>query len=307
MIAIALVVGIYFGSQSSKSAAKSLDASHFNPSRGLAELIALPLAQLDGADIAVMNLMCAQDLPGSEELEITNSLRVIDSMASRVGSETKRHFYRFRNNPAEFENSEGFFRMLILMVVLTEDFQVHYTPNKIGNFVVANTADGFFSDSRDVFLHGLTARHPRGTCSSLPVLQVAVGRRLGYPVKLVTTKGHLFLRWEDSRERFNFEAAGQGANRFSDEYYKRWPFELTQAEVEQDGHLKALTSAEEFAIFLSIRGMCLKEARQSIEASLSFQEAARRFPSCQSFRILQQQMEQEAKISGGSAVVDTKQ
>ena len=32
---------------------------------------------------------------------------------------------------------------------------------------------------------------------------MAVGRRLGYPLKLVTTKGHLFVRWEGAGERFN--------------------------------------------------------------------------------------------------------
>jgi hypothetical protein len=42
-----------------------------------------------------------------------------------------------------------------------------------------------------------------GTCSSMPVLYVTLGRRLGYPVKLVTAKAHLFVRWEQTGERFN--------------------------------------------------------------------------------------------------------
>jgi hypothetical protein len=161
-------------------------------------------------EIAQMNLLCAQGLPGAEPLNLSNSLAMIDQMADRVRSETERHLYRFEHNPAEFENSEGFFRMTLLMVVLAEDFQVHYASNKIA--VTASISDGFFADSRYVFLHELTGSNPQGTCSSLPVLQVAVGRRLGYPLKLVTTKGHLFVRWEDARERFNFEAAGKGAS-----------------------------------------------------------------------------------------------
>ena len=67
----------------------------------------------------------------------------------------------------------------MLAVVLAEDFQVRYAPDKVGNAADAQPGDGFFADARDVFLHGLTGAKPRGTCSSLPVLQVAIGRRLG--------------------------------------------------------------------------------------------------------------------------------
>ena len=76
---------------------------------------------------------------------------------------------------------------------LAKDFQVKYVTHKIPSAAKAHIGDGFFADARDVFLHGLTGPERRGTCSSLPVLHVAVGRRLGYPLKLVTTKGHQFV------------------------------------------------------------------------------------------------------------------
>lgn len=34
-----------------------------------------------------------------------------------------------------------------------------------------------------------------------------------YPLKLVTTKGHLFVRWEGTGERSNVEATSHGLNR----------------------------------------------------------------------------------------------
>jgi hypothetical protein len=107
-------------------------------------------------------------------------------------------------------STEGFFRMIMMGVVLAEDFQVRHAPDKIASAAEAHIGDGFFADARDVFLYGLTGSERRGTCSSLPVLQVAIGRRFGYPLKLVTTKGHLFVRWEGAHERFNIEAAGRG-------------------------------------------------------------------------------------------------
>ncbi len=149
-----------------------------------------------------MNLLCAEGLPGAEEMDIADSLAIIDQMAARVRSEAERHAYRFQKNPDEFENSEGFFRLMMLMVVLAEDFKVHYAPNKMANVASASMGDGFFADFQDIFLHGLTGANHQGTCSSLPVLYVGVGRRLGYPLKLVTTKGHLFVRWADGRAHF---------------------------------------------------------------------------------------------------------
>jgi len=277
-----------------------------SPVSDLVSLVELHRSDLEKLEVARVNLHCAQGLPGAEHLDLTNSLTTIDRMATHVRSETERHLYHFRNKPSDFENSEGFFRMIMLMVVLTEDFQVHYASNKIASVVSAGANDGFFTDSRDVFLHGLTGKEPRGTCSSLPVLQVAVGRRLGYPLKLVTTKGHLFVRWEDSRERFNFEAAGQGANRFSDDYYRQWPFKVTQEEVTAEGYLNSLSRAEELAVFLSIRGMCWREGGRFSEAAWSFREANRLFPGCRSFQILQMQMEEKTRALERAGVASTK-
>ena len=252
----------------------------------LPTLLALPPERLSGLDIARMNLLCAQGLPGAEDLDVEPSLAALDGMAARVRAETARHRYRFKRSPSEFENSEDFFRMLMLAVVLVEDFQVSYVPGKRGTAVEARQGDGFFADAQDVFLHGLTGGKHQGTCSSLPVLQVAVGRRLGYPLKLVTTKGHLFVRWEDRRERFNVEATGQGVSRFSDEYYRHWPLETREAEVAAEAYLRSLGAADELAVFLSIRGMCWREAGRYGEAAESFRAAARLAPGCRSYRLL---------------------
>ena len=241
----------------------------------LERLLGLPVSVLQRVDIGRMNLLCAEGLAGADSCDLNACLGMLDEMAGRVRSETQRHFYRFQKNPAEFEHSEGFYRMMMLAVVLAEDFGVRYAPAKIGTAAEARMGDGFFADARDVFLQGLTGPGRQGTCSSLPVLQVAVGRRLGYPLKLVTTKGHLFARWEGRGERFNIEAAGSGVNRFPDDYYRHWPLEVTPAEETAEGYLKSLTPAGELAVFLSIRGMCLRETGRLPEAAAAFAAAAR--------------------------------
>jgi hypothetical protein len=251
----------------------------------LAQLLELPATQLALVPVARMNLLCADGLlllgnPDAQECQA-----IITAWAKRVQAETERHWYRFRANPAEFENSPGFFRMLMLSVVLAEDYCVHYNEKRKVSPANAGMADGFFSDPSDVFLHGLLGPARHGTCSSLPVLHVAVGRELGYPLKLVTTKAHLFVRWEGDGERFNIEAAGErGLNRFSDDYYRHWPFDISAAEQAAEGYLKSLTPSEELAVFLSIRGMCLREAGRLPEAAEAFAAAARLSPGTRSYQ-----------------------
>lgn len=255
----------------------------------LTALLAMSTNDLARVDIAYLNLLCAQGMPGCEQLSVTNTLGLLDHWTARAKSETVRHNYRFNRNSAEFENSKGFYKMLMLGVVLAEDFSVHYRKDRQSGPETASINDGFFSDAPDVFLPGLVGEQRQGTCSSMPVLYVAVGRRLGYPLKLVTTKGHLFVRWDGEGERFNLEVTGNGLNRFADDYYRHWPFEVTEAEVKAEGFLQSLTPAGELAVFLSVRAMCLREAGKMNEAAEAFGAAAKLAPEVQSYRLMEAQ------------------
>lgn len=249
-------------------------------------LLTLPTAELATMDIARLNLLCTEGLPGNEETGIDSHLAQLDTWAVRVKAETERHRYRFVRDPGEFEHSEGFFKMLMLGVVLAEDYGVQYRPEWRAVPEAAWAGDGFFADARAVFLRGLLGADRQGTCSSLPVLYVAVGRRLGYPLKLATTKGHLFVRWDGAGERFNLEVTGQGLNRYPDEYYRRWPFAVTEAEVAAEGYLESLTPAGELAVFLSVRAMCLREVGRMGEAGEAFGKAAQLAPGVASYLVM---------------------
>ena len=183
LVLVALAVGAvwlpgrFVGARNDQSKVTAQPASSMS---SLSDLLTLPVGALEQVDVARMNLLCAQGLPGAEDLDVNGCLATLQEMVVRVRSETERYHYRFDRNPAEFENSEGFFKMVIMAVVLAEDFNVKYAPNKMVTAAEAQADDGFFADAHDVFLHGLLGEYRAGTCSSLPVLQVAVGRRLGY-------------------------------------------------------------------------------------------------------------------------------
>ena len=257
--------------------------SHAHPAT-LAQLLKLSPTRLSEVSIAQADLLCASGLRPADEPDLKQCMITLAAWASRVRSETERHRYRFEQNPSEFENSSGFFQMLMLTVVLAEDYGVHYDQRRMAGPASSRIDDGFFSDPRSVFLGGLLGPQRIGTCSSMPILYVAVGRQLGYPLKLATTKGHLFVRWDGAGERFNVEATSHGLTRFDDDYYRHWPFEVTPAEEAAEGYLRSLTPAEELAVFLSVRGMCLREAGRLQEGAQAFAAAARLAPGCQSYQ-----------------------
>jgi len=111
----------------------------FEPSRQVSRS---PVAD-EYCDIAKRNIVCSKGLSDVDQGNVEQVLSILDQWAARVKSETEHHFYRFRNNPAEYENSEGYFRMLMLAVVLHEDFGVRYNPAKIGVPGEASASDGF--------------------------------------------------------------------------------------------------------------------------------------------------------------------
>src|SRR6516225_11983135 len=164
----------------------------------LTEFIRCPLESIDEYDIAVLNIRCAQGLPGSENIDERRLIGWLDRAARKVKSETRRHWYRFNDSPNTYKNSPGYFCCYFLLQVLQEDFGVRYNPARVCDtqFQDPKCFDPDFRDSRDLFIHGMIDG-PGGTCASMPVIYVAVGRRLGYPLKLVETRGHLFVRWDD--------------------------------------------------------------------------------------------------------------
>lgn len=249
-------------------------------------LLALKPHQIEDLDIGLTNLLCAEGLRGSENLDLDKSLNRLDEMATSVRQQTDRNMHRFRSNPAEYENSEPYYRMAMLVTVLQQDFGIIYNPDRVTPVGVFESNDKFFADSRDVFIHGLTGEKKSGTCSSLPAFYIAVGRRLKYPLSLVSAKNHLFVRWEDQETRLNIEPAAVGMNTYDDAHYRKWPYPMTADEEKDDGFIKSMTAAEESAVFMSIRGHCLMAAGRCNEAISAHEQAARLAPKAKLYGII---------------------
>ena len=237
-------------------------------------------------DIGLTNLLCAEGLRGSENLDLDKALNCLDDMAARVRLETDRNMHRFRSNPAESENSEPYYRMAMLVTVLQQDFGIRYNPDRVTPVGVFEPNEKFYADSRDVFIHGLTGETKLGTCSSLPAFYIAVGRRLKYPLSLVSAKNHLFVRWEDQQTRLNIDVSGLGVNSHNDDCYRAWPYPITPKEEKEMGYLKSMTGTEECAVFLSTRGHCLRASGRFDEALSAHEQASRILPDARIYQII---------------------
>jgi len=162
------------------------------------ELTGLSDAQLGALDVAEVNLACAADLPGAPDAaQAAECIDRLNHYAKCAAHYTQVRMTEFLNRPQVYRDSEGIIRMVCMVQLLQKQFGVRYNVAKIPENAP------FYTE--DVFIHGALLGQG-GTCASLPVVYAAVGRRLGYPLKLVSAMRHQFVRWDDpDGERFNIE------------------------------------------------------------------------------------------------------
>lgn len=249
------------------------------------DLLSIPAEELHRVDIARMNLLCATGLPDTPDLDVEALLKQLDAMSKlcRIRTHALRDLRTTHANL--FEDSDPLWRAYCVARVLRLDFKIHYCEEELDR-----TKDADWRISSRHLIHGLLGPERHGTCASLPVLMVAVGRRLGYPMRLVHSPGHLFCRWDDVdgqnpawRERRNFEFTG-GFDTSPDEHYYEspvpWDRETLEAERNRERplFLRSLDPHEELAMFLLQRGHALEAHQFYEQARLTYGIAAHLVP-----------------------------
>jgi hypothetical protein len=158
----------------------------------LKQLVRLSDEQLANLDVAEVNLACAEGLPRAEQIPYAECVDRLNHYARCVHDYTERRRLLCPGDVAQYDGSEELFRVVCMISVLQKVFGVYYNPAK-------KPIDAPF-DTEDIFIHGALVGGG-GTCASLPVIYAAVGRRLGYPLKLVSTRGHVLPQ---SKQEFAF-------------------------------------------------------------------------------------------------------
>jgi hypothetical protein len=227
--------------------------------RNLARLSDRELARVD---IALINLACAEGLPGSETIDANLCPRTLDAWADQTRRFTEQVMPMFRSGRCDYPDSEPRFRIQAMITHLQRDLGLRFRFDK--------RSDDALLEPADSFLHGII-QGQGGTCGSLPILYTAIGRRLGYPLMLALTRCQ-YVRW-DARpwgDCFNIEASGDGVSFFPDEHYCTGHFAMPPETVRASGYLESLSPREEFASFLVQRGECWMQERNLNEAVTSF-------------------------------------
>jgi hypothetical protein len=264
----------------------------------LTSLLEMKPHQLENVDIGLRNLLISQGLRGSENLNIDACMNELTTMKQRVQEETSRNLHQYFENPAKFENSEQYFRMLTLITVLQQDFGAIYNPDRVTPVGVFESNSRFYADSHDVFMHGLLGDQRGGTCASLPVLTIAIGRRLGYPLALVSAQNHLFVRWNDEKSPTNFEVTGLGLGTYPDDHYRKWPYPFDSTAEKANRYLLPMSASEECAVFMSIRAACLMAANRCEEALEAYRSTVKLAPDSQLYQFILEQAQREAAVRG---------
>lgn len=223
-------------------------------------------------DIAYANLQSAIGLPGFDPKPIHAYQDKLNEWAAAVREQTERALPRFHRNPSEFyDGSLGKFKMLVLVTVLQRDLGVRYN-------LKFNEGEYDGTDARNLFLHGVLTGFG-GTCVTMPLLYIAIGRRLGYPLFLCEAREHYFVRWEGAGERFNIETSTLGFTPRTDEHYHHWPRGgLSKEQLSHGGYLRNFTPREEIASGWCSRGINFFEHLRMDEAITAFHYAVEMGP-----------------------------
>ncbi len=210
------------------------------------DLALLPEADLAKRDLVEINLAWTADFPEVQRYKPQAVFDRVDFLAREVKRYTERTLPQFRRKRHEYNDSEAYFRCLAMVTHVERDHRVCYHPDKRD----ADTPH----DAVDASLYGPILGQG-GTCASLPVVFAAIGRRLGYPIKLAHCLGHVYWRWDEpGGEAFNVDSAGNGLGCFPDDRYRTGKFEVKKEDEVAHGMVRSLTPREELALFLQNRG-----------------------------------------------------
>ncbi len=218
-----------------------------------------------------MNLSLAQGLPQTQPIDISALYRKLDDWTSVVDHGVRRALARRKRGEA-IDLTGDQYRVMAMITILQRNLGVTYN-------LKFSQGEYDATDSRNLFIHGLLTGFG-GTCVTMPVLYCAIGRRLGWPLKVVFAKEHVFCRWDEGpTSTFNIEPTCQGLKCHSDEHYLHWPKPIEPQEIERGWCLRSLTPREELAFFVANRGNCFLDHLQPMFAADDYLQAHQLAPN----------------------------
>jgi hypothetical protein len=212
------------------------------------ELIDFSEEKLAAIDPVVMNLAVAKGILPLADLNIPAYQRTIDLWAKDIERRLPEWMEEFSRRPQDWNNDVDEFRLGLVSYYVAKFLGVRYIEEQRGAVHVA------YTNPSNLFLNGVMDTR-RGACGNMALLQVVLGRRLGWPVSVATARWHEFLRFDDGKRTLNVETSnienGFGVN--PDSYYIRY-HGLRAEDLQFGSDLKFLQPRQLLALFFSLRG-----------------------------------------------------
>jgi len=241
--------------------------------RSVSQLIGLSEEELAKVDIVEMSTAAARGIAGLETLDYAHYRKIVDDWAARFAAWLPTVEPSFHAAPEKWKNDIAFFRLGALAQWLDEEVGIAYIDEQ------KHAREVWYTNPGDLLLFGLIDTR-RGTCASMPVLHVAIGRRLGWPVHLAAVRHHFVCRYDDGRAVYNIETTDTGRGGFAagtDEEYVR-KFRLPPVAVACGSDLKSLTARETLGVLVARRGRHLADCKKFDLADQSFSLARWLYP-----------------------------
>jgi hypothetical protein len=218
-----------------------------------ADLAAMPDSQLAKLDPLIMNLIVARGIPGLENLDIDKYAKTVDDWAKTINAANNAEEPSSKHDPTYRVSREFWMAGGMAVMLAGPRFGITYTRD--------NLTPG---KPEQQFIHGVIDGK-RGTCATMPVLYMAIGHRLKWPIKAVVSADHMWARWDDGiptskgGHRFNLEATNASSNgaagsfsSLTDEEYVAW-LQTPREAIDSGSDMTSLSPRQTLGVFLQGR------------------------------------------------------
>jgi len=242
-------------------------------------------AELAKLDPLVMNLIVARGIPGLDHLDIGWYSSIVDSWAQRINAANLAAEPTSHDDPTYRVSREFWMAGGMAVMLAGPAFGTRYTTEHL---------DAEHPEQQ--FVYGVIDQR-MGTCASMPVLYMAIGYRLGWPIKAVVSGDHMWARWDDGRpggQRFNLEAtsvrSSGGVGSFGSMTDEQYATDLgtPRAAIASGSDFTSLTPRQTLGVFLQSRAGFWAARRQWDRAERDLRLAVTCFPQNRDIRQIYQ-------------------
>jgi hypothetical protein len=241
-------------------------------------------AELAAIDPLELNLIVAK---GAErDLDMPSYKAMADEWAEAILAQipaAEEHFHSF---PRRWLNDVRYARLAVMACYVNDVLRMRYHEGHDED--QKHNRPPRYTRPGDLFLHGLMDTR-LGTCANMPMLHVALGWRLGWPVSLACVGSHNVVRYDDGDVIYNIEATNSGEGRLGSppdaHYIDRW--ELPRKALGCGSDLGSITPRQMLGTFFGLRARHLECIDSFAQAELDWLLARYLFPNNRALHFLQ--------------------